>query len=165
MSLWRNLRDFFKGYSDYQPSVAALVAYLPVGDLETLRLWREKHIPYVKDTDPKGLDNYNGADLTIAAKGGDCESIAAVYKEVIQRWPGWQAWHVLFVFVETGGNGTYKAHDVCVFVDPDGEQGWIDGGVCMGGYSTMRASYEALGWHITDWWVVNDIGQLVLHIS
>ena len=149
-------------YLEYRDSVDALVAYLPAGDLDALAAWCEKWVPYRSDTDtgkPDGiydpLQNYNGADLTIKAKGGDCESIAAVYVEVIAQWHGWQSEHVYMAYAD------YTAHDVCYFQRPDGTTGWIDGQVWDGGYEDMYAFYKAEGWLITDWWVASDIGQEV----
>ena len=160
MNPFKAIKAWF-AFPEYRDSVAALVAYLPVGDLDSLVMWREKWIPYKSDKgDGGGLDNYNGADLTIKAKGGDCESIAAVYSEVIRQWKNWESWHVCFVFTRTEGK-TYEAHDVAVFIDPKGRQGWIGGDIHYGNYEDFKNYYNDIGWKIVDWFVVNDIGQKV----
>ena len=90
---------------------------------------------------------------------GDCESIAAVYVEVgdSPEWTaaGWTWEHVVMVYEDN------TAHDVGFFHHPDGRTGWIDGDVHYGDRADMRAYYDSVGWYITDWWVVNDIGQFV----
>jgi hypothetical protein len=161
------LLDFLKGYSDYKDSLDALVSYLPSGDLDTLLRWGKKWIPYRHDIDKDGkydpLQNYNGADLTIKAKGGDCESIAAVHSEVIRRWPKWESWHVCMVFTRDCGD-TYEAHDVAVFKDPTYGQGWIDGQIFYGDYEAMYGFYKGEGWAIVGWWEVNDLGERIRQI-
>jgi len=158
MNPFKAIKNWF-AFPEYRDSVAALVAYLPIGDLSALMMWRKKWVPYKSDEgNGGGLDNYNGADLSIKAKGADCESIAAVYSEVIRQWPQWESWHVCFVFTRTDGK-TYEAHDVAAFLNPKGEQGWIDGPAYYGGYNDMFAFYKAEGWHIIDWWQANDIGE------
>jgi len=156
----RQIKAWF-AFPEYRNSVAALVAYLPVGDITSLIAWRNKWIKYKTDAgDGRGPDNYNGADLTIKLMFGDCESIAAVFVEVIRWWFGWDAVHVLFVFTCDNGN-TYEAHDVACYTDPHGLRGWIDGIEYCGGYSAMRKHYDAIGWKLEDWWIVNDLGQVV----
>ena len=164
---FKQVKDWFfpQEYLEYRDSLRGLVLYLPVGNLDALVAWRKKHVPYRSDTDtgkPDGkydrLQNYNGADLTIKAKGGDCESIAAVYSEVIRAWAGWESWHVRMVYADN------TAHDVAVFCDPDGNMGWIDGAIYCGGYDDMRAFYDSIGWHIIDWQTVNDIGEHLVEL-
>ena len=161
-----SLSSWFNAGTEYRDSLAGLVAYLPVGDLEVLIYWRQKWIPYRSDTDtglPDGkydpLQNYNGADLTIKAKGGDCESIAAVFSEVIRAWHGWRSFHICMVYA----NNT--AHDVAFFIDPNGRTGWIDGGVHYGHYEDMKDFYACVGWNITYWWEVNDLGEKIRSIE
>src|SRR3990167_171639 len=155
---FKQIKAWF-AWPEYRDSLAALVAYLPVGDLSALVMWRVKWVPYKSDEgDGGGLDNYNGADLTIKAKGGDCESIAAVYSETVRQWSQWESWHVCFVFTRTDGK-TYEAHDVAFFVDDKGRMGWIDGGIYYGDYKAFLQAYDLQGWHIIDWWQANDIGE------
>lgn len=165
---FKQIKNWFfpREYLDYRDSLRGLIEYLPAGNLEALVAWRNTHILYRSDTGtgkPDGrydpLQNYNGADLTIREKSGDCESIAAVYSEVIRQWAGWESWHVAFFFPNPDEGGKYSGHDVAVFFTPDLRQGWIDGGVHYGGYEDMYAFYQAEGWVIEDWWVANDIGQ------
>ena len=168
---FKQVKNWFfpKEYLDYRDSLRGLVLYLPVGDLDALVAWRKKHIPYRSDTDtglPDGkydpLQNFNGADLTIKAKGGDCESIAAVYVEVgdSPEWTaaGWAWEHVCMVYADN------TAHDVAFFYAPDGRTGWIDGVVYYGDLAAMRAYYDSIDWSITNWWVANDLGEIVRHL-
>ena len=160
--LFKQIKNWF-AFPEYRDSLAALVVYLPVGDLESLLMWAKKWLPYRYDTDTgeengkyDPLQNYNGADLTIKAKRADCESIAAVFSEVIRWWKGWESWHVCFVFTRTYNK--YEAHDVCFFKRPDGSMGWIDGQVYEGGYNAFKQHYDLIGWDICDWYIVNDMG-------
>ena len=153
---------FPKEYLEYRDNLRGLVLYLPVGNLDALVAWRKEWVPYRSDTDTglsdgkyEPLQNFNGADLTIKAKGGDCESIAAVYVEVIAWWHGWTAEHITMVYADN------TAHDVAFFYAPDGRTGWIDGDVHYGNRADMKAYYDSIGWYITDGWVANDIGQTV----
>lgn len=158
MKIFRVIKDWFFPPLEYKGSVKELVEYLPVGDLDVLCLWVEKWIPYVKDSDTKGLDNYNGADLTIKAKYGDCESKAAVFVEVISHWKNWAAGHIWFSF---NHNGIYKAHDVCWYITPKGTRGWIEVAPKVGGIDEMRQYYKFIGWDIISTYCVNDIGEKV----
>jgi hypothetical protein len=155
--MFKAIKDWFFPPLEYRDNLRDLALYLPVGNLDALVAWCNKWIPYRRDLNEQGgfdpLQNYNGADLTIKAKAGDCESIAAVYSEVIRTWTGCESWHVFMLYADG------KAHDVAVFTLPGGRQGWIDGQVHYGGYEAMYAYYKADGWYITDWWVVNDLGQ------
>lgn len=160
MSLFRSLKEwFFPPYLEYREDVKSLTEYLPAGDLDALAAWRAHHIPYVGDFDANGrfdkLQDFNGADLTIKAKGGDCESIAAVYIEVIRHWKGWRAWHVTMWYDDGSG------HDVCAFTTPAGKQGWIDGVVRWGGYAEMADFYTSIDWKIKRWYEANDLGEEV----
>lgn len=171
MSIFRGIVDFLKGYSDYRDSVAALVAYLPEGDLETLVLWRRKWVPYRSDTDTGEADgeydklqNYNGADLTLKAGHGDCESRGAICKEVISspEWAakGWASEHIYFSFIRP--DGTKSAHDVAYYTHTDGRKGWIEGRIVHeGDYNDLVAHYAGLGWNIIKLWAVNDMGEKV----
>ena len=165
---FKQVKNWFFPPCEYRDSVAALVAYLPIGNLDNLLCWSKKWIPYRSDTNtgkPDGvydpLQNYNGADLTIKAKGGDCESIAAVFVEVIDspEWTaaGWASQHICMVY----SNNT--AHDVCFFDGPNGT-GWIDGAIYYGTYTDMRAYYDSIGWRIIDWWIANDLGQEITEL-
>lgn len=166
---FKQIKEWF-AFPEYRDSVEALLAYLPVGDLQSLIDWVAKWIPYKYDTDTgeengkyDPLQNFNGADLTIKAKRGDCESKAAVFVEIIRRWFGWDAWHITFCF--TREFDKYEAHDVVFFVDPDGQMGWIDGIIYYGDYKAMRQHYDLIGWAIYDWWVANDLGEKLKGIS
>lgn len=169
---FQQVKDWFfpKEYLEYRDSLRGLVLYLPIGDIEALIAWRKRWIPYRSDTDtgkPDGkydpLQNYNGADLTIKAKGGDCESIAAVFVEVgdSPEWTavGWSFKHILMVYAD------YTAHDVAFFTDPDGKTGWIDGIAYYGDFKAMKAYYDSIDWIITYWAIVNDIGEIVKQLE
>ena len=159
MSIFKDIKEWF-AFPEYRDSLASLVEYLPPGNLKALIEWTDKWIPYTSDEgDGAGLDNYNGADLTIKAKGGDCESIAAVYSEVIRQWKGWESWHVCFVF--TREYNKYEAHDIAFFVDNENRMGWIDGGIFYGGYEAFRQHYDLMGWKILDWWRASDSGERI----
>ena len=168
---FKQVKNWFfpKEYLDYRDSLRGLVLYLPAGDLDALVAWCKKWVPYRSDTDTgladgkyDPLQNYNGADLTIKARGGDCESIAAVYVEVgdSPEWTaaGWSFFHVCMVYA----NNT--AHDVARFDHVDGRTGWIDGVVYYGDLAAMRAYYDSIDWSITNWWVANDLGEIVRHL-
>lgn len=166
MTIFKKIKKWFS-FPEYQDSLAKLIAYLPVGRVDLLLEWALVWIPYKRDLDAQRnydpLQNYNGADLTIKAKSGDCESIAAVFKEVISspEWTarGWAAEHVCFVFPNPDKPREYLGHDVCFFIGEEGGSGWIDGKIYYGDYSDMRKFYDSIGWHITDWWLVNDMGE------
>ena len=169
---FKQIKEWFfpKQYLEYRDSVVTLVAYLPVGDISALFTWEELHIPYRYDTDTgkkdgkyDRLQNYNGADLTIKAKGGDCESKASVFVEVgnSPEWTaaGWSFRHILMVYAD------YTAHDVALYTGPKGQTGWFDGAIYSGDYSAMKKHYDSIGWYITYWAVVNDIGQIITEID
>jgi hypothetical protein len=160
MGFFKYWKDWFfpTEYLDKKPTLEAIRAYLPVGILEHLLAYQQKHLPYKPDTDKLGLDNFNGAALTVMSGGGDCESLAAFFKEIIIWWKGWNAEHICMAYT----NG--RAHDICMFQRSDGVTGWIDGKIYYGGYGEMFAFYKAWGWEISDWWVVNDIGQVVTEL-
>lgn len=172
MGLFSGVKNWFfpPEYLEYRDSLRGLVEYLPPGDLDALVAWRKKHVPYKSDTDtgkPDGkydyTQEYNGADLTIKMKAGDCESIAALYSEVIRWWKGWRSHHILMYFVDRKGpKKKLQGHDVAVFTTPAGKLGWIDGEIHWGGYPEMKKFYaDEWGWDIKSWWVANDIGQKV----
>lgn len=154
---------FFPPYSEYRDSVQKLVEYLPAGNLEVLCNWVSTWITYSGDFDSAGnydpLQNFNGADLTIRAKSGDCESIAAVFVEIIRHWKGWEASHISFWFTDV--YGIKKAHDVCYFKAPDGKEGWIEKEPIYFDNYTIIDWYKKLGWDIYRIEFVNDIGEKI----
>lgn len=162
-SIFKRFKDWVTAGTEYRPDVKSLIAYLPVGDLPVLLYWQKRYIPYKRDLDDKGnydrTKEYNGADLTIKLRAGDCESIAAVFSEVIRAWAGWLSGHIMFTFYDQNEGGKLKGHDVAYFVTPDGRPGWIDGAVMYGGPYEMLSYYRAIGWPIQDWWYVNDLGE------
>lgn len=168
---FKQIKDWFTAGSVFQDTLAKTIAYLPVGDLRLLLDYQRLFLSYKPDVCPLGLDNYNGAELTIRAKGGDCESLAAFFVEVIRWWFGWESWHVCFVF--TRRYNVYEAHDVAFFKRPDGSMGWIEahpmpnsnaGGIYDGGYEAFRQHYDLAGWTILDWWETNDAGERLLEL-
>lgn len=172
MGIFKGIKEWFfpKEYLEYRDSLAGVVAYLPPGDLNALVAWRNKHLPYRSDTDtgkPDGkydpTQEYNGADLTIKMKGGDCESLAAFCSEVIREWKGWSTFHVLMYFVDrTDPKKTLKGHDIATFTTPSGKMGWIDGDVHWGNIHDMKKFYaDEWGWDIKSWYTASDIGQKI----
>ena len=166
MGLFSGIVKWFTAGNEYRGSLKELIEYLPVGDLELLVAWRKRYIPYRSDTNtgkPEGeydfTQEYNGADLTIKMRGGDCESIAAVYSEVIRAWKGWSSSHVQFTFIDENTGGQLKAHDVAVFTTPSGKHGWIDGGINWGNRLDMEKFYVDWGWKLRQLWRVNDLGE------
>ena len=165
MSLLKGIKEWFfpKEYLEPQPSLDALVAYLPVGDLAALSAWVKHNIPYHRDLDENGnydkLQNYNGADLTIRARRGDCESRGAIFSEVIRRWKGWSSGHAYFKFVDD--KGAKKAHDICWFVTPSGQHGWMENAPHFGTDKEMVKFYAGIGWKIDAIHQVNDMGERI----
>jgi hypothetical protein len=165
MSLFSPIKDwFFPPYMRKVDSLDELCAVIPVGDLGALCEWVNEFIPYRHDVALDGkydpLQNYNGADLTIKAGHGDCESKAAVCSEVIKRWKGWTSGHHYFQFINK--NMERKAPDVCWFITPQGIKGWIEGGPLYGTDKEMVEYYAVgPGWKIDNIRQVNDIGERV----
>jgi len=162
-SLWQ----FYTAGRKFQNTLAKTIAYLPVGNLYVLKRYQETFLPYKSDLDAQGrydkTQEYNGAELTIMLKGGDCESLAAFFSEIIRAWLGWESWHVMFVFIDDS-DGEYKAHDVAFFKRPNGTVGWIDGWaesnfLHEGGYEAFVPFYATWGWYVEGWWLVNDMGE------
>lgn len=163
---FKQIKAWF-AFPEYRDSVAALVAYLPVGDLNAIAEWERVHIKYTPDVDDKGnydpTKEYNGADLTIKMKEGDCESKAAVFVEVgnSPEWAadGWEFHHMRMVF--TNREGELKGHDVAYFRNTrKGVQGWFENGPHIGTYTDLRQFYlREQGWKIDDLWAVNDMGE------
>lgn len=171
MGIFGGIIKWFKAGGEYKSSLADLIAYIPVGDLELLADWVKTHIPYRHDTDTGEADgeydklqNYNGADLTLKAGHGDCESRGAICKEVISspEWAakGWASEHIYFSFIRP--DGTKSAHDVAYYTHTDGRKGWIEGRIVHeGDYNDLVAHYAGLGWNIIKLWAVNDMGEKV----
>lgn len=173
--LWppfRQIKEWF-AFPQKQKDLAAIIAYIRVGALEDLLAYQKAFLPYRSDTDtgePDGkydkTQEYNGAELTIILGGGDCESLAGFFSEVIRWWKGWESWHVCFVFTRVYNK--YEAHDVCFFKRPNGSMGWMEahptpesnaGGIYEGGYEAFRQHYDLIGWEILDWWKASDTGE------
>lgn len=165
MNPFKAIKDWFfpKEYLEPQPNLDALVAYLPVGDLAALAAWVRQNIPYHLDIDENGrfdkTQDYNGADLTIKMGRGDCDSKGAVFSEVIRRWKGWQSGHSYFQF--TNAKGERKAHDVCWFITPSGQKGWMENAPLFGSNKEMVEFYAGIGWKIDNIYPVNDIGERI----
>ena len=162
MGIFKSIKDwFFPPYMKEVKSLTELVGLIPVGDLDALCEWMNHYIPYHHDVDENGkydkTQNYNGADLTIIMKRGDCESKAAVCSEVIRWWKGWKSGHTYFRFIRNGGQ--YEAHDICWFITPSGKHGWIEGIPHYGDTKQMIEYYAGMGWKIDYVTPVNDIGQ------
>jgi hypothetical protein len=158
---FKGIKEWFfpKEYLEYKDNIKDVAGYLPVGDLEILKEYGKRIIPYVKDTDIKNLDNYNGGDLTLKLRFGDCESIAAFYVEVVAHWEGWVSSHIYMLY-ENG-----KAHGVAHFINPEGFSYWIDGAVYKGSYKEMFDFYKSVGWDIKEMAVVNDLGETIKEIK
>ena len=162
MGLFKSIKEwFFPPYMREVDSVNELIGLLPVGDLDALCEWVRVYIPYHHDLDENGkydpLQNYNGADLTIKARRGDCESKAAVCSEVIRWRKGWKTGHTYFQF--DNRLGERKAHDICWFIAPSGQRGWIEGTPHFGNEKEMIEYYAGAGWKIDFVQEVNDIGE------
>ena len=157
MNIFKRIKNYFCAGSEYRPTLEALIEYLPAGDLEALNFWVNKFIPYKSDTDPLGLDNFNGADLTIKERAGDCESIAAIYVEVIRAWKYWESVHVVMLWEKSG-------HDVCFFKTPSGSTGWIDGKIFWGGIPDLK-KYYGTERKILSLFYVNDIGEKLIDLD
>jgi len=163
MSFFSRILDavFGKEYLEPKSSIAELIEYLPPGDLDALWRWQKRNLPYRSDDgDGHGLDNYNGGDLTLLDGHGDCESLAAVFSEVIRAWNGWRSSHLRIDF--TNRRGEAKAHDVATFCTPAGKLGWMEfgeyGGYFYGGLDRMKDFYREMGWRNVKFSKVNDMG-------
>ena len=154
---------FFPSYMVRVHTLTDLIILIPVGNLDALCEWVREFLPYHHDIDENGNydphQNYNGADLTIKAGRGDCESKAAVCSEVIRSWKGWQSGHTWFRF--TNELGEIKAHDICWFIMPSGRRGWIEGRPFYGEVKDMIEYYAGIGWKIDMVYNVNDIGEKI----
>ena len=168
MGIWKGIKDwFFPPYMKRAKSLKELTALIPVGNLTALCEYTNEFVPYRYDTDTGEKDgkydplkNYNGADLTLKAGHGDCESKAAVHCEVIRTWGGgWSETHLWFAF--TDSYGVKRAHDICFFTTPEGREGWIEGQAQFGDRNQLVEFYKGWGWSITKLYAVNDMGEKI----
>lgn len=147
--------------TEYRDNLPALIKYLPKDDLYILDFWFKKFLlpNYRPDTDPLGLDNFNGADLTLAAHGGDCESLHAVIVEVLRAW-GWDVDHCVVFFKRL------PHHDFAIYKKPDGSPGWYDYGINEGNIKDLKSYLETRYKNtVLELWAVNDIGEKIKRLD
>lgn len=163
MNIFKKFYNWATAGTKYKGSLKELIEYLPVGDLTVLTFWINKFIPYKYDTDAAGnydaLQNYNGADLTIRMRCGDCESKAAIFVEVIRAWPGWDSYHILLEY------DCPPYHDIGFFVAPDGSSGFFEGVVKYGSIADVKKYFTRPGQTVVALYLVNDIGEKIKRLD